>query len=51
MAMFVHLTLESWIARIRRESVNCSRHAKGEVLSGVFALEISNSFDFKKAKH
>jgi hypothetical protein len=44
MAMFVHLTLESGVARIQRNGINRSRRTRGELPRGVFAVPVTRDF-------
>ena len=44
MAMFVHLALESALARIQRNGISCSRRACGAAPCGVFAVPVTRSF-------
>lgn len=44
MAMFVHLTTESGLARIRRSGINRLRRAHGEFPGGVFAVPVTRNF-------
>ena len=42
--MFVHLTPESELARIRRNGVARSRRVRGELPSGVYAVPVTRNF-------
>jgi hypothetical protein len=44
MAMFVHLTLESGVARIQRNGISRSRRTRGEIPRGVFAVPVTHEF-------
>jgi hypothetical protein len=44
MAMFVHLALESQLARIRRNGIRRLRRPRGEFPGGVFAVPVTRSF-------
>jgi hypothetical protein len=44
MAMFVHLTTESRIPRIRRNGIARLRHAAGTSSEGVFAVPVTRNF-------
>jgi hypothetical protein len=44
MAMFVHLTLESSVSRIRRNGIARLRQAAGETHKGVFAVPVTRNF-------
>ena len=44
MAMFVHLTPESQVARIRRNGIRRLRRAAGEFPGGIFAVPVTRNF-------
>jgi hypothetical protein len=44
MAIFVHLTLETGLARIRRTGISRSRRKRGELPRGVFAVPVTRNF-------
>lgn len=44
MAMFVHLSFESAIPRLRRDGINRSRRASSDIPRGVFAVPVTRNF-------